>query len=250
MTEPENFITRWSRRKRAADEERAADQEKARAPAEERQSQEDAPPPASSGPPASRQVGEAQQAEAVPAFDLSRLPSLESITAETDIRAFLAPGVPADLTRAALRRAWTADPKIRDFVGLAEYAWDFDSPDGVPGFGPLEMTDDLRRFVDDMVGRSLRPEPPVQTETSPTREPMPSIESSTESGVVEEELVPQRKPDVALPQDERVPIADVCRQPQQSSAFAEEHIAVQHSSEKDRRPETSIPRQHGRALPQ
>ena len=37
-----------------------------------------------------------------------------SITAATDIRAFLAPGVPAELTRAALRRAWTADPAIRD----------------------------------------------------------------------------------------------------------------------------------------
>ena len=44
---------------------------------------------------------------------------IESITADTDIRAFLAPGVPVQLTRAALRRVWETDPAIRDFVGLA-----------------------------------------------------------------------------------------------------------------------------------
>jgi hypothetical protein len=54
------------------------------------------------------------------------LPPLESIAAESDIRCFLAPGVPAELTRAALRHAWVADPAIRDFVGLSENAWDFD----------------------------------------------------------------------------------------------------------------------------
>ncbi len=45
-----------------------------------------------------------------PEFDLASLPSLDSITAATDIRAFLTPGVPTELARAALRRAWAADP--------------------------------------------------------------------------------------------------------------------------------------------
>ena len=75
-----------------------------------------------------------------------------SITAATDIRAFLAPGVPAELTRAALRRAWSADPKIRDFVGLADYDWDYHAPGSMAGFGPLEMTDELRRQVARIVG--------------------------------------------------------------------------------------------------
>jgi Protein of unknown function (DUF3306) len=43
---------------------------------------------------------------AEPAFDVTKLPPIESITADSDIRAFLAPGVPPELTRAALRRAW------------------------------------------------------------------------------------------------------------------------------------------------
>jgi hypothetical protein len=57
------------------------------------------------------------------------------------MRPFLAAGVPADLTRAALRRAWSADPSIRDFIGLSENSWDFNAPHGVPGFGALTEED-------------------------------------------------------------------------------------------------------------
>lgn len=38
-------------------------------------------------------------------------------------------------------RAILADPAIRDFIGLSENAWDFGSPSGVHGFGPLESSD-------------------------------------------------------------------------------------------------------------
>src|SRR5437879_6035193 len=72
-----------------------------------------------------------------PARDLANLVPLESIGAETDIRAFLAAGVPPELTRAALRRAWLSDPKIRNFVGLADYDWDFNTPGSMAGFGIL-----------------------------------------------------------------------------------------------------------------
>jgi hypothetical protein len=54
--------------------------------------------------------------------------------------------VPADVTRTALRRAWSTDPAIRDFVGLSENSWDFSAPGGVPGFGPL-TTDGSSRLV-------------------------------------------------------------------------------------------------------
>jgi hypothetical protein len=67
----------------------------------------------------------------------ANLPPIGSIGAGSDIRPFLAPGVPAHLTRAALRRAWSTDPAIRDFIGLSENSWDFNAPDGVPGFGSL-----------------------------------------------------------------------------------------------------------------
>jgi hypothetical protein len=75
-------------------------------------------------------------------FDPASLPSIESIAADTDIIAFLRAGVPAELTSAALRRAWTSDPAIRDFIGIAENQWDFNDPNAIPGFGPLAASED------------------------------------------------------------------------------------------------------------
>ena len=72
-----------------------------------------------------------------PTFDIARLPPLDSIGADTDITAFLHRDVPPDLTRAALRRAWTSDPTIKDFVGLVENGWDFNDPSAMSGFGPI-----------------------------------------------------------------------------------------------------------------
>jgi hypothetical protein len=45
------------------------------------------------------------------------LPPIEAIDAHTDVTVFLRSGVPDELRRAALRRAWTVDPAIRDFRG-------------------------------------------------------------------------------------------------------------------------------------
>src|SRR5712691_2564092 len=150
MSEPEKFIARWSRRKRDA----AEDAETATSPA--------TPDAAAPGTPATEDgrnkmsgVAAAQSTASEPLelpFDPVSLPSIESITAESDISSFLAPGVPPELTRAALRRAWSVDPKIRDYVGLSENSWDFNAPGSMAGFGPLEMTDELRRLVARMVG--------------------------------------------------------------------------------------------------
>src|SRR5262249_9075398 len=124
----ENFMQRWSRRKRAAN---TPDQGETEPP---RPEQVDAAADSSTS---------AESAPDLPAFDPPALPPIESITATSDVRAFLAPGVPEELTRAALRRAWMTDPTIRDFVGLAENQGDFTKPEGVPGFGPLELTEEL-----------------------------------------------------------------------------------------------------------
>jgi hypothetical protein len=71
-------------------------------------------------------------------FDDSSLPTLESIGAESDISAFLETGVPGDLARAVLRRVWSSDPAIRDFVGLSENSGDFNAPGAMAGFGPID----------------------------------------------------------------------------------------------------------------
>jgi hypothetical protein len=170
MIDPRSFIARWSRRKRAAaspspvvagqSDMQAGNTREANAaiPLQSKSDLSDFDHCSSDELGRTRvragEVGERSEPGGG-RFDVTKLPAIESITAETDIRAFLAPGVPPELARAALRRAWAADPKIREFVGLSENAWDFTAPDGVAGFGPLEMTDELRRQIVAMVGRNL-----------------------------------------------------------------------------------------------
>ena len=175
MSEPENFIARWARRKAAAQDAEARP----------------AAAPAAAATPADGGDGDRKENDAAPtlggtfepspaAFDPAKLPPIESITAQTDIRAFLAPGVPAHLTRAALRRAWASDPKIRDFVGLSENSWDFNAPDTIAGFGPLEMTDELRWHIARMLGGGGAGEAPGPAPAQGRQELASSPEGSSE----------------------------------------------------------------------
>ena len=63
---------------------------------------------------------------------------------------------PTELTRAALRKAWTSDPAIRDFIGIAENQWDFNDPNAIPGFGPLEMTGNETAVLTQVLGKLER----------------------------------------------------------------------------------------------
>jgi len=71
-------------------------------------------------------------------FDRCTLPWPDTIEEQTDITAFMQPGVPTEMQIAALRRVWTMDPAIRDYRGLQENDWDFDSSGQILGFGDLD----------------------------------------------------------------------------------------------------------------
>jgi Protein of unknown function (DUF3306) len=132
----EEFLKRWSRRKQEAKQESKA--------------AEQAPSPPGQTAAASPETAEVASE---PEIDLSKLPSIDSITAATDITEFLRKGIPAELSRAALRRAWATDPTIRDFVGLAENAWDFTDPNAIPGFGALHGTpEQIGAMVERVIG--------------------------------------------------------------------------------------------------
>jgi hypothetical protein len=90
------------------------------------------------------------------AYSADTLPPIESLTETSDIRAFLKPGVSLELQRAALRQTWVNDPRIRDFIGIAENQWDFTRPDSVPGFGSLMLTPELRRIAQDLLAEMTR----------------------------------------------------------------------------------------------
>jgi Protein of unknown function (DUF3306) len=222
LSDREGFLTRWSRRKREAEQ---AAPEPPPAPPEP-----SVPAPAAATPVQTHDTAEAKEPEA-PAVDLSSLPPLESITAGTDIRAFLAPGIPAQLARAALRRAWAADPAIRDFVGLAENAWDFNAADAVPGFGPVTPAQGGRRLL----AEALRDE-----------------EAGSPSSAVETSE-PLQKPDVSAPLENRSAqgLGEEAPSPDQAAATvaeAKDRGAAVQDKEADDRP-TRTARQHGRALP-
>jgi hypothetical protein len=136
MSDDESFLARWSRRKRGAAAKTRGEPDPGKTVSD----------PTRETPAASLPPDEAQ-----PLFDPASLPPIESIGAGSDIRAFLAPGVPADVTRAALRRAWSSDPAIRDFIGLSENSWDFNASGGVPGFGSVKA-EDVRRLLAQAMG--------------------------------------------------------------------------------------------------
>lgn len=142
----DGFLARWSRRKREGTEEAQ---------------------PATSEHPEPNDSGEEEEE----VFDLSQLPDLDAITAETDLSLFFSKGVPEALKNAALRKMWTADVAIRDYIGPADFQWDFNVPDGVPGFGPLEADFDIETMLRQAIGGQSPPE--NATVETPPPEPHP-----------------------------------------------------------------------------
>jgi hypothetical protein len=140
MAEPkEGFLARWSRLKR-----------------------EPEPEPTTSGVPESVGADE-------PTVDLASLPSLESLRGDSDYTPFLQRGVPEQLQRLALRRAWASDPAIAGFRGFAEYDWDCNAP----GYGALRASDDILDLCDSILRRVSDPDPPaaVPAPEQPPSEP-------------------------------------------------------------------------------
>ncbi|MGR4928106.1 DUF3306 domain-containing protein [Bradyrhizobium sp. CAR08] len=201
MTE-EEFLARWSRRKR--------------------ESKSNAPP-AERARPAGEAAVQSPAAQAEPDLDLGSLPSIDAIAAGTDITAFLRKGIAPELMQAALRRAWTADPAIRDFVGLAENAWDFNDPNAMPGFGPLDCSQtELAAWVDRIVG-GLRDAAEAQPDTPPQLQGA----SDVPNGDVVHSAVLTETPDEAIPT-----------------------IAAPVASQRATEPDTPPRRVHGGALPE
>ena len=129
------FLARWSQRKQEA---------------KQPEPKPDAPAAATSDFPA----GPPAEVDAEPEFDLASLPKLEELTETTDITAFLKKGVPEHLRNAALRKSWALDPAIRNYVNPAlEYAYDWNTPGGVPGGGELGAGVDIARLVSQIMAQ-------------------------------------------------------------------------------------------------
>jgi hypothetical protein len=146
--EPEGFLARWSRRKRAAAE-----------PAPPETPPETLPPGAalpergSTAPAAATPPGPGCPIPNLPEIDLASLPSVEELTAQSDFSLFLRPGIPAALRSAALRRMWSLDPAIRDYIGPVDYQWDFNTPGGLPAGFASELVGDVKKLLAQAIGQ-------------------------------------------------------------------------------------------------
>jgi hypothetical protein len=236
MSEEEKFLARWSRRKRETEEDSGREAEQ--------DPKQPSTPEAKTGVPPSPADRSAPDAE--PAFDPATLPPLESIVANSDIRAFLRPGVPAGLTRAALRRAWSADPAIRDFIGLSENSWDFTAPNGVPGFGPLDPAE-VPRLLAEVFGTETREKVQSALEAVERVADTPTPAGNPADSAAK--LEPAARPAADLPVDSPV-LTPVQADKPGLSPSKNDDVAVQNNSpERDQRL-AQARRGHGGALPE
>lgn len=250
MSDPDNFLSRWSRRKL----EPSKTSDNPAAPKTEPETEQSAESEVVSAEPETPVAAvPAQDQKQEPAFDPASLPPIESITAGTDIRDFLKPGVPLSLSRAALRRAWTSDPAIRDFIGIAENQWDFTN-DSIPGFGPLDPAD-IPRLLAKIISSSKEGAEAVSALTEDQTEVPQS--AAREPAVAEGNTdAPEKsKDDAPVPAEERLATNDASerdashRNKEDASHRNKENDAMQ-NSETDRKLDYAQVRNgHGGALP-
>jgi hypothetical protein len=233
MTEPEDFLTRWSRRKRKDAEDAAAESVAAEA------STEALSPDVAKEAAVAKRDGEGEPATE-PLFDISKLPAVESITAETDIRPFLAKGVPAALTQAALRQLWIADPKIRNFIEIAENQWDFNNG-VIPGFDS-SLPENAQELVAQIFAKTK--EVVERAGELEADEEVPSASAATSSVSRE-----PRQPGIPEELGSETGDAAAGTNEEQGVKSANSESAAQHADSAEELPINPLPRRHGSALP-
>jgi hypothetical protein len=224
-----NFLSRWSQRKREA---KLPDVDSAAVkPAEEAVT-----PPA---PTAESDVEEP--------FDLSSLPKLEDVTETTDITGFLRKGVPESLRNAALRKSWALDLAIRNYVNPAlDYAYDWNTPGGVPGNSELAAGTDIAKMVLQIMGSDSAASGPQELGALPD-----SDATDTASGVPDVDAPQKPQPDLPL-QQVRLSVPTTVLTPVSADYERSEHAQVENEQNAEVS-ESGAPQQevrrHGTAKP-
>ena len=186
-------------------------------------------------------------AEAEPEFDLSTLPKLEEMTATTDITGFLRKGVPEHLRNAALQKSWALDPAIRNYVNPAlDYAYDWNTPGGVPGSSEIGAGLDIARLVSQIMGGGESAAGASASEPEPGK--ASARDAAEASGHNAAQEAGPELPTAALRlTDERIPIAQKPANPVEVTGHeaAREEAAGQSESAA---PQQAV-RRHGSAKP-
>ncbi|WP_203073340.1 DUF3306 domain-containing protein [Falsiroseomonas ponticola] len=187
-TEEPGFLGRWSRRKRGIEAEAPPPAEAAAAP-------EAAPEPA---PVAKSGTCPIPGMEPI---DLSTLPPIEELSVTSDLAPFLRPGIPAALRSAALRRMWSLDPAIRDYIGPVEYQWDFNTPGGLPNGFASELVGDVRKLLAQAIGEVEEKPPAQETAEETAQETAPEAAPAEEAPGPAPAAAPPAQAPAMLPPD-------------------------------------------------
>lgn len=225
----DNIFARWSRRKQAVryGETPASDEEQN---ASEAAANADPEP--------------IDQQPAMEPDVVEPLPSLDDLTAESDLSAFLRKGVPEALKSAALRKVWSIDPAIRDYIGPSEYAWDFNQPGSMAGFGPLEANESIAEFLSTMSGGTRAG---LARAVAPPEAPLPPSPQITDVSSRRDAGSPPDGPaDSASPPESLDPPHDEASSELPSPVSTKDAADPADSEEP---PQISTPRRHGGAMP-
>lgn len=228
-TGEDNIFARWSRRKQAV------------------RRGETAPPDEDEGAREATEIdaGPADRQAATEEVETGELlPSLDDLTAESDLIAFLHKGVPDALKSAALRKMWSLDPAIRDYVGPSEYAWDFNQPGSMPGFGPADATKTAVEFLSKVSGGSRAGSETATLSAEAPQKPSPPTPAEPPS---EKDAGAPPDGSADAPPAEPLAAADTPPTAEQPADHATESAAGPARAQ-EQAPATT-PRRHGGALP-
>lgn len=165
----EGFLGRWARRKREA--------------------QQPAQPAAEPAPTGTEPASEAAAAE--PEAEMVEPPSLDLIDKDFDLAHWLKQNVPEEWKLKALRRAWESDPMISTYLDPArDYALDWNTPGGAPGYGPLSESDNVEEMLANIFGK---PPEPAAEPTEPVRNDVAVVQPSSSEAEAEHFAALQRE---------------------------------------------------------
>ncbi|MCA0318394.1 MAG: DUF3306 domain-containing protein [Proteobacteria bacterium] len=182
---------------------------------------------------------------------LAELPRVEDLVPGQSLTAFMQPWVPTPIRNAALQRMWLLDPAIRDYVSPAlDYAYDYNTPGGAPGFGTMETSSDAIREVAEMFDRALgRGDAQEMAAEAPERH---DNLSQGAAGIQPQDIAPQHAEGTRAdaPDGSPTPVAATSRPagfPWQGNATRID--AATHNSDREMKELRPAGRRHGGALP-
>ncbi|MBL8569450.1 MAG: DUF3306 domain-containing protein [Phreatobacter sp.] len=181
---------------------------------------------------------------------IAELPRVEDLVPGQRLTAFMQPWVPASVRNAALQRMWLLDPAIRDYVSPAlDYAYDYNTPGGAPGFGPLETSSDAIREVAEMFDRALGQGGAKEAAAAPERH---DNLSQGNDEARPDDIAPQQSEDARadVPEGGVAPVLTTSHPaslPWQGSGTQAD--AAMHSSDRNMKELRPAGRRHGGALP-